>query len=587
MRSVIAHDQRVRGAGQIERHAIFTVTRRAIDVDRASAVEVGVHLAGDVHHARRLRPDVQTRRTGNLVDVELGELRRRAAAREESGHAACQVHVDDARPGAFLHEHVPARQAHGDVIRREAVCEVQVAARILKPRARERSGEVARAGRVPQRPGHVHRAAEGEGLATVQRERGPFLHVDRTLERGGAVLGVDDAAARLDVERDGCGIRAAVAVERAVVERDAAGNLDARLGHRLWTEHAATGHQNAFDVDRKVDEAEIAGVLDGEVLARTVDTPHGRGRRARTYAHVETVGATNRRVVGKLHAAQHRPPCRVVRGAPVQAVVHDRAASVRPVAGNHKGLDLRDLKTRIGVVARRVQAVDVELSAVADLDLAARGAAVLAERMSRGACAQHHLLPVGDHDVLRIEGGTVERDRAGAAEGHVSGAAQRAVALEGVVVRARDGDRASGRFARDGDVAGHRLCAVKERGDVRDESARRAAVIEPVRARRVPAEVGGTRRTPRLRGHGRRGRDGHCQLPVHDGERGRCAVAHGRRGVELRKRRDAAPRVDHGVGAGDEKRGVNADGQRVARRNRHRSGRGEHRLGCRRSRHED
>ena len=59
MRSVIAHDQHIRGAGQIERHAIFTVTRRTIGVDRASAVEVDVHLAGDVHHARRLRSDVK------------------------------------------------------------------------------------------------------------------------------------------------------------------------------------------------------------------------------------------------------------------------------------------------------------------------------------------------------------------------------------------------------------------------------------------------------------------------------------------------------------------------------------------------
>ena len=540
MRSVIAHDQRVRGAGQIERHAIFTVTRRAIDVDRASAVEVGVHLAGDVHHARRLRPDVQTRRAGNLVDVELGELRRGTAAREESWHATRHVDSDDTGLHALFQKHMATRNAHVEVSRREAVCEVQVSARIFKSHAGERSGEVPRAVRVPQRPGHVHRAIEGQDVGAVQRERGTLLHVDRPLERGGAALGVDDAAASLHIDSHIRRICAAVAVQRAVVERDAARDLEIRLAHRLRTEHAATGHQNALDVDRKVDETEIAGVLDGEILAGAVDAPHGRGTRTCAETHIEAVDAADCRVCSQLHAAQHRPPCRVVRGAPVLAVVHDRAASVRPVAGNHKGLDLRDLKTRIGVVARRVQAVDVELSAVADLDLAARGAAVLAERMSRGACAQHHLLPVGDHDVLRIEGGAVERDRTRTAESDARGADQRTVAVEGVVARAGHGDRADRHLARHCDVARRRFRPVDERGHVRDERSRRATVIQPVRARRVPAEVGGARRTPCLRGHGGRNRNGHRQLPVNDGERCRRAITHNRSGVELRKRRDAA-----------------------------------------------
>ena len=278
------------------------------------------------------------------------------------------------------------------------------------------------------------------------------------------------------------------------------------LRHLHGQEHSARRDHDRAHVDRLAPAGEPNAVLYGERLAGAVDAGRGRCGGTGARAQIDAVRAADGSVARKLDAAESTVLV-TMRSAPVKHVVHDRAASVGSVARDGECLEMRDLGSRTCCAEANV--IDVELRTLRNRHLAAGRAAVGAERVRPGVETKNCLLSVGNDDILSTEVRAVERDRARTAERDGVASRKRAVALEGVVVRARQGDRTGRLRPRHRDVARRSLRAVDERGDVRNEPARRAAVVEPVRTRRVPAEVGGAIRTPRLRGHGCRDGYGH------------------------------------------------------------------------------
>ncbi len=168
----------------------------------------------------------------------------------------------------------------------EAVCQIRVAARNGESANGRLSGDVVRSVLHPDLPAAEKAPVVVDGRSALHRKRCTFRDIDDAIDRRGAALGGERAATSAHDERSRRWIGGRIAVQRAVVERNAAWHVD---GRRFRTEHAAFRDQDGFDVDRQADEAEVARVLDRELLARAEYAAHRSGGGTRAPAHVEAV----------------------------------------------------------------------------------------------------------------------------------------------------------------------------------------------------------------------------------------------------------------------------------------------------------